>query len=198
MTRPACEFEGCTKPRHGRGLCGTHYRALRRREAGVVPRAPVYGATCAVAECAEPTAHKGWCQKHYQRLATGAEPYHDPISRDAAGNKRCGRCRAWKPEDAFGVARRLPDGLNSSCRACCAERHLIRTYGVMAHDVRTLQEKQQGLCAICLKDRKLHVDHEHSTGRVRGLLCGPCNRALGMLEDDPQRIMRAAAYVAGA
>ncbi len=195
MGRAPCDLEGCDKPRHGRGLCATHYRAARRREAGVPPRAPVYGLVCAVDGCSKPTAHKGWCVTHYQRLATGAEPYHDPTTRDVLGNKRCGRCRVWKPEVDFGVARRLPDGLNNSCRTCCAERHLIRQYGIMADDVLAIRDSQRGLCAICLQGRKLHVDHDHNTGKVRGLLCGPCNRALGMLEDDPTRATRASAYL---
>jgi len=57
-----------------------------------------------------------------------------------------------------------------------------------------LFEKQHGLCAICGKEEtqknnqgngicKLHIDHNHKTGEVRGLLCGRCNRKLGFIED---------------
>lgn len=64
-----------------------------------------------------------------------------------------------------------------------------------------LVAKQQGLCAICgstcSSGRNLAVDHCHKTGKVRGLLCGNCNRAIGQLGDDPERIERAASYLRG-
>jgi hypothetical protein len=64
-------------------------------------------------------------------------------------------------------------------------------------------EQQGGVCAACglpenrmnarLKGR-LHVDHDHVTGQVRGLLCANCNAALGLLRDEPQRIEALLAY----
>lgn len=55
--------------------------------------------------------------------------------------------------------------------------------------------EQKGLCFICLREVLLVVDHDHSTGIVRGLLCRTCNRVIGMLMDDPDRCMRAASYL---
>ena len=57
---------------------------------------------------------------------------------------------------------------------------------------------QNGVCAICQqnpKDRRLAVDHDHRTMRVRGLLCNTCNRAIGQMGDDPVRLRRAAEYL---
>ena len=56
---------------------------------------------------------------------------------------------------------------------------------------------QGGLCALCRKKsrRTLHVDHDHRSGRVRGLLCNSCNRGLGYLGDDPERCLLAAQYL---
>lgn len=58
---------------------------------------------------------------------------------------------------------------------------------------------QGGVCAICGRaprdDISLHVDHDHATGAVRGLLCFRCNNAVGDLEDDPAILRRAAVYV---
>jgi len=62
---------------------------------------------------------------------------------------------------------------------------------------------QQGLCALCTKalhresGRGCHVDHDHETGRFRGLLCGNCNTALGTLGDNVEGLSRALAYVKG-
>lgn len=61
-------------------------------------------------------------------------------------------------------------------------------------------QAQKGLCALCRqlpKSRSLHVDHDHETGRVRGLLCMKCNRALGYLQDSPVLLRTAAKYLEG-
>ena len=60
-------------------------------------------------------------------------------------------------------------------------------------------EKQENKCAICRKvfdDRKhTHVDHNHTTGKVRALLCNQCNLAVGHLQDDPTLCFAAGAYL---
>lgn len=62
---------------------------------------------------------------------------------------------------------------------------LKRRYGITLDQYRDLLKKQGGRCAVCrqLKKRTLHVDHDHGTGEVRGLLCDHCNRLLGFLGD---------------
>jgi hypothetical protein len=65
-------------------------------------------------------------------------------------------------------------------------------YGITPEDYDRLNEQQHGLCAICGqpprgKMKRLSVDHDHTTQRVRGLLCITCNRALGYLENDDWR-----------
>lgn len=70
-------------------------------------------------------------------------------------------------------------------------------------DYERMFAEQEGRCAICRlpqRDHKhwqrLHIDHDHVTGRVRGLLCTHCNTALGKFADDPERLQRAIEYLA--
>lgn len=75
----------------------------------------------------------------------------------------------------------------------------LRTqYGITHEQYNILLESQNGRCAICRslpeKDRKLAVDHEHTTSRVRGLLCSKCNRGLGLFQDSPELLKEAARY----
>jgi hypothetical protein len=71
-------------------------------------------------------------------------------------------------------------------------------------DFDAMLDAQGGRCAICRTDkafsgggdgRRLAIDHCHSTGVVRGLLCGNCNRMLGLVKDDPEVLRRAAVYL---
>jgi hypothetical protein len=88
------------------------------------------------------------------------------------------------------------------------DRQLRRSYGISLAEYEELLRQQGGVCAICgiepmladrvdarWKDSLLVVDHCHTTGAVRGLLCSTCNLAIGYLKDDPNRMMAAAAYV---
>ena len=77
-----------------------------------------------------------------------------------------------------------------------------RKYGITLEQYEAMPEQQGGLCALCKTPRNerygvLNVDHCHSTGRVRGLLCTPCNHALGVLGDNPEGLSRALNYVKG-
>jgi hypothetical protein len=57
--------------------------------------------------------------------------------------------------------------------------------------------KQHGCCAVCKKKTVLLVDHDHQTGKFRGLICRRCNLVLGMAEDDPDCLRAAADYLTG-
>jgi Recombination endonuclease VII len=77
------------------------------------------------------------------------------------------------------------------------EGHLKRKYGVTQNMFEALVAAQLGNCAICgaNEDLSLHVDHDHTTKRVRGLLCGKCNKAIGLLNDDPALMLSAKGYL---
>jgi hypothetical protein len=67
------------------------------------------------------------------------------------------------------------------------EYKLLKTYNITLNDYNEMFKKQEGKCAICKKHQhklstSLYVDHDHSTGKVRELLCSSCNFKLGILE----------------
>ena len=79
-----------------------------------------------------------------------------------------------------------------------ADRQLFNRYGITLEDKRNLWARQRGLCKCCgneLPFEKAKVDHCHATGAIRAILCNPCNQALGLLLDSPDRCYKAAAYL---
>lgn len=81
------------------------------------------------------------------------------------------------------------------------EDRFKRAYGISLDEYNIFLENQGGVCAICgqpEKDSKktyLSVDHDHETGKVRGLLCSDCNRGLGSFKDSPDLLDKAKAYL---
>jgi len=77
------------------------------------------------------------------------------------------------------------------------ERHLKRKYGVDLVGYEAMFKAQRGACAICGKSqsRALNIDHDHTTGEVRGLLCSSCNRALGWFGDSLDLLRSAVGYL---
>lgn len=80
-------------------------------------------------------------------------------------------------------------------------RRLLATYGITPDEYWRIYEHQGGCCYICRRAKgtsakRLSVDHDHATGFVRGLLCGPCNRdVVGHLRDEPEAFERGAEYL---
>lgn len=77
---------------------------------------------------------------------------------------------------------------------------LKRTFGINLSEYNDMLEEQEFICPICKRHRKefkidFAVDHDHETGKIRELLCCPCNLALGSFEDDPVRMRNAANYI---
>ena len=74
-----------------------------------------------------------------------------------------------------------------------------RIYGLSEADYKALLLAQNNSCAICelacKTGKRLAVDHNHSTGKVRGLLCDSCNRGIGFLQDNPSLLREAALYI---
>jgi RNase P subunit RPR2 len=139
----------------------------------------------------------------------------------AAIRVKCNRCGEAKPLTEFYANRsRLPWGVHSLCRSCFRETqavskardpervravklrsHLKRTYGLSVEAYEAMLVEQGGVCAICSRrpgdatHGRLVVDHRHSTGEIRGLLCEACNSVLGLFGDSPVRLEVAADYL---
>lgn len=76
------------------------------------------------------------------------------------------------------------------------EEKFIAAYGITWADRDALIAEQDGLCAICRRGGlPLELDHCHGSLLIRGMLCGPCNRGIGIMENDPARLRRAADYL---
>lgn len=131
----------------------------------------------------------------------------------AALERRRAADRAYKARPEVKEKRRQREE-SDSYRAAACERSRVRRlskpdaerdaklrarYGITLDEYTQMLEEQGGVCAACqeppLPNRRLSVDHDHSTGAVRGLLCHHCNSALGHLRDDMARIKRLGDYL---
>ncbi len=139
--------------------------------------------------------------------------------------KTCGKCKVPKDDSCFYKEKRKVDGLHGWCKECdktwrkkpeiLARRNAKRSeayhngttrdkklkyhFGFSLENYNAMFVSQGGVCAICSETsrdgRRLSVDHDHATDKVRGLLCGSCNRAIGLLKDKPSVAMSAASYL---
>lgn len=199
-----------------KGWCMTHWREHKRTGLDPVRVLPPYAGTralCSFEGCGLWVKASGLCNGHYLQRSKGNDltpltTRHARSARDEHGRKRCRRCGTWKSEAEFYNDAGSSDGLNGYCMPCTRDAALESKYGVTPERYAQLLAAQNGRCAVChtkpQQDANLHVDHDHSCcateskscGRcVRGLLCGDCNTALGLLRDDPQRLVSALQYL---
>jgi Recombination endonuclease VII len=108
------------------------------------------------------------------------------------------RVKAWQranPDRQKVWRAKNRDRLNKQLR----EIHLRNKFGLTPDEYDRILETQGGVCALCESPPtpgiSLHVDHDHGTGEIRGLLCVRCNNALGLFREDPDLLKRAARYI---
>lgn len=137
--------------------------------------------------------------------------------------KPCSVCKEVKPLEQFGADSKRADGRKRQCKLCLAaamrewqrthrdsvrRTRIKKKYGLTPEAYEALLTKQGPHCPICGKALPHHlsspdsdlrdavaIDHNHTTGAIRGILCAPCNKGLGYFVDDPQRLMAAARYL---
>jgi len=117
----------------------------------------------------------------------------------------CSACKVEKPPSEFWKRKGCTDGLNRRCKTCLTaynrtyqqssgaklskkKSHLKLVFGV---SLESLPE----LCELCPSAKKICVDHDHTTGKIRGFLCANCNAGIGYAKDNPELLRRWADYL---
>lgn len=129
--------------------------------------------------------------------------------------KKCRKCGEVKELKFFSRSKETSDGHGRWCKSCNSlysrdyrqshesrrEEWLKSRYGISAEDYEKILIAQQEGCWICgakdpgHKKKNFCVDHNHVTGKIRGLLCYPCNCALGLFQDRVDRLQQAIQYL---
>ncbi len=134
--------------------------------------------------------------------------------------KSCSSCKKVLHLDLFENDSRYSDGKRSQCSQCRyssqrdrrLDSHLQRKYGISLSEFKQISTKQGDVCAICglpetaipgpkgkrykhTENTRLVVDHDHETGKVRGLLCRSCNIGLGIFKDSTENLRVAIEYL---
>jgi len=157
-----------------------------------------------------------FCVREYKRKDKDARTVKWLELRDQENKneKVCKECLVIKPLSEFYNQKdntRTRKNVSGTCKQCINAKYNPQTarqkclkyrYNITEEDYKNLFEKQNGKCAICgSKDigkrdaNHLAVDHCHETGKIRGLLCAHCNKALGGMKDDPDLLKKAADYL---
>ena len=140
-----------------------------------------------------------WC-KPCKKADSAAKNFPAPTE----GVRRCYTCGVSKHVSEFHPNKMNRTGLSSNCHACKRAREIERRYGITQADYDDILVEQKDRCAICLTDEppvsagvreRWHIDHDHETGQVRGLLCRGCNLMLGHARENPDTLIAAAAYL---
>lgn len=126
------------------------------------------------------------------------------------GTRRCPDCKELKSLDDFPLSKSGRKGHGRYCKPChnvrgreskirthggTREYHLRRRYGIGDADFQRILAGQGGVCAICGAAEPRHVDHDHRSGHVRGILCFNCNGGLGLFRDSTVYLDRAITYL---
>lgn len=160
----------CDSPvAHGQYRCQRHFDELMEMQRKRRERHKTLGVCC---HCSSPvTRGLTLCQRHF--------------------DEKMENQRMYRETEKGRLAER--NASNKSRRKC--------KYGLPEEQYEQLLESQKGKCKICgqenVNGRPLGVDHNHTTGVVRGLLCHKCNTAIGMLNDSPSLLENAITYLKG-
>jgi len=144
-------------------------------------------------------------------MVAGAQVNH-------CSDKQCSKCGEVKSTSLFYRNAAKKDGLSTACKVCDKAKaaahynadpehrwriEIKRKYGLTAIQYYMMLDQQDGKCKICKgigpggagRTSRMAIDHCHQTGKVRGILCNRCNRALGLFEDNISNLTAAIEYL---
>ena len=198
-----CSIDGCEKSVVGRGWCRTHYMRWKRwGDPNAHDHRTGKGRTpCSVDDCEKPVASGGLCTTHSRQMERAADPNVGPFPRD------CGYCgesflSRYATRSTF-CSRKCKEQARHQTPEFKAEnlrRYYMRRYGMTPEEAAEMRKRG---CDICGRSEvpgrwvgNMHIDHDHDTGRVRGVLCHGCNVSIGHFKHDPALLRKAADYLA--
>lgn len=130
--------------------------------------------------------------------------------------KTCTNCKITSELGNFKNNKRAKDGKDSWCKKCSSQlrnknlaayrktervRELRKKYNMSLEDYESMKQAQNECCKICgehesnVRQKRLFVDHDHTTGKVRALLCDKCNKGLGHFCDSAKNLENAVEYL---
>jgi hypothetical protein len=177
-----CSFPDCSRPHRASGLCSPHYRQQQRSEELRPLNAMRPAGICEFPDCGRPRLSRGWCAGHYSQDREGR-----PMAKLRCVDPHRG-CRVVDCD-----ARHYARGL--------CKNHVRKGYhyGLTPEDVALLLSRDR--CDACgrtwgeSRGTQPVIDHDHTTGAVRGAICGNCNLGLGHFGDDAERLEAGARYL---
>jgi len=123
--------------------------------------------------------------------------------------KLCTKCNQIKSLEEFSQSKNEKQAVQYHCKDCnkkyreqkkekVKDYQLKRKFGLSLDEYQKMLEEQKGVCKICGQvenNKQLAVDHCHTTGQIRGLLCGSCNRGIGYFRDSQDLLLKAVQYL---
>lgn len=172
-----CWVENCTHPASVKNLCKNHFRQARLKKISVPEEFDITEKqVCIFPECEELESAGNLCHKHYNQATYS---YKGQVyGKYTNGQFQC------QIDDCDRPA--------SSKDMCKKHAALARTYGLTLQEICDLPKMCEN--PGCKNTVRLHIDHDHVTGKVRGVLCQTCNTSFGLLREDIRRIQGLAEY----
>lgn len=188
MSDGICKYCGDIAKSDKGGRPKTVCRACRGRWIESAPR-------CSFPECENPRRSHELCTGHLSQQRRGLElSTLRPRVRVIDGHKLCRTCGEVKPVAEFGKKQQY---VTEHCRACRGIKMRAETFGLEVDDVRHMLDRDN--CECCDRPfrstRDRHIDHDHRTDAVRGLICRDCNTALGCVDDDVDHLRALIRYL---